>query len=98
MLLCRDLLMHLDYKSIFSIIMNFSNSHIKYFLISTYENTENSDITTGDARPVNLEAAPFFLPTPIESFYEKGWRYFNCGRKLSLWSRSQLNKWAQSNS
>jgi hypothetical protein len=84
--LCRDCLLHLPYRDIFSVLENLLRSDIKYFLFSTHTGCmRNTDIPTGANRALNLQIVPFNFPKPtlcIDDWIE-GW-------KLALWERSSL--------
>ena len=72
LLLCRDGLVHLSFADIFRAFRNIRSSSIRYLLATTFPAcTQNEDITTGDWRVLNLEAAPFHLPTPLELINEQ---------------------------
>lgn len=86
-ILCRDCLVHLSYKKIFSTLRNIRNSPIKYLLTTTFTNHSNVDIITGNWRPLNLEAPPFNFPKPIAVFYEgNNENEENADKALALWS------------
>lgn len=86
-ILCRDCLVHLSYKDIFSALRNIRNSSTKYLLTTTFPNHDNVDIITGNWRPVNLEALPFNFPKPLLLFYE-GYNDNEeyADKALALWS------------
>lgn len=66
LLFCRDCLVHLSYSAIGHFFENLLNSEIHYLMTTTFtDRSENRDITTGDWRPLNFEAAPFQFPTPV---------------------------------
>lgn len=72
LVLCRDCLVHFSYQDAFRVLQNICDSESKYLLTTTFtDRTSNSDIATGRWRPVNLEIAPFGLPTPLEVINEK---------------------------
>lgn len=83
--LCRDCLLHFSYDFIFKTILTFIKSNVSYWLVSTYPSCEiNCDIEIGDARPVNLERAPFHFPAPIEYLRDGG------PRVIGVWPRESL--------
>ena len=83
--LCRDCLLHFSFENIFKTIFAFLNSDIPLWLISTYPSCEvNTDISTGDHRPLNLEKAPFSFPPPRE-FLQDGHP-----RRIGVWSKESL--------
>lgn len=66
LILCRDLLVHLNNKQVKKAIDNIKNSNSKYLLATTFTDVyENVDILTGEWRPINLCIPPFNLPDPI---------------------------------
>jgi hypothetical protein len=86
-ILCRDCLVHLSYKDIFSALENIRNSSIKYLLTTTFPNHNNVNIVTGNWRPINLEALPFDFPKPIALYYEDYNELNENGDKaLALWN------------
>ena len=65
LMIVRDCLFHLSYEDIFSFTSNLKKSNIKFLLTSTYivdNNFQNSNIKTGDARPIDLFSEPFKFP------------------------------------
>jgi glycosyltransferase involved in cell wall biosynthesis len=62
---CRDCFVHLPFSRILDAIRLFKISGAKYLLTTTFPDRENFDISTGDWRPLNLQAEPFLWPTPI---------------------------------
>jgi SAM-dependent methyltransferase len=67
MIMCRDCLIHLPFRKIRAALANFRRSGSTY-LLTNYDAfvKRNEDIPTGHYRPLNLTAAPFSLPEPIE--------------------------------
>lgn len=64
-IMCRDCLVHYSFSDIEHALRNFKSSESKYLLTTTFpEAPTNSDIVTGQWRPLNLEAAPFNWPEP----------------------------------
>lgn len=71
LLLCRDCLVHLSYADIANALANIRRSEITYLLTTTFTaEPDFQDVVTGDWRPINLEAAPFSFPTPVELLLE----------------------------
>lgn len=71
LMLCRDCLIHLSFRDINKFLRNLHDSGILYLLTNTYPEREtNTDILTGQFRPVNLEKAPFSFPQPLWTAYE----------------------------
>ena len=88
LILCRDCLVHLCYKDIFSTLYNFRRSGAQYLLTTTHTNqASNKDINTGEWRPLNLQQPPFYFPKPLIIINE-GCTEFNgaaCDKSLALW-------------
>lgn len=87
-ILCRDCLVHFSFKDITSTIKNFKKSKSKYLLTTTFTGlSRNSNIFTGQWRPINLQLPPFNFPEPIKLINEKcteaGGKYSD--KSLGLW-------------
>jgi hypothetical protein len=66
LLFIRDCFVHLSYDDIYISINNIKSSGCKYLLTTTFTNHNiNTDITTGDWRPINLQEKPFNFPNPL---------------------------------
>lgn len=64
--LCKDCLQHLSHGDVARVLINFSNSSIKWALISNHVDViANTDICTGDFRHLDLRRPPFNLPEPL---------------------------------
>lgn len=80
LILCRDCLIHLSFKDIFSVLNNFKKSSSVYLLTTTYKNIkQNTDIFTGSFRKTDLTLPPFNFPNPEFEIREENDKY------LSLW-------------
>lgn len=65
-LLCRDCLLHFSFADIRRALATIKASAVSYLLTTTFPLcVENEDITTGDWRVLNLQAAPFDFPPPL---------------------------------
>jgi hypothetical protein len=63
---CRDCLFHFSYNDIKKTLVNFSNSKVKYILLSNHEGIfPNNDIETGGFRYLDLRKKPFKFKEPI---------------------------------
>jgi hypothetical protein len=89
---CRDCLFHLPTDFIRRALINFSKSTIPFALITSYRARlmhHNLDVGFGGFRFLDLERAPFFLPTPMARIPD-----FVVGsefpRYVCLWSREQI--------
>jgi hypothetical protein len=95
LILCRDCLVHLSFKDLWSALRNICDSGSIYLLATTFtERTENKDITTGHWRRINLQVAPFMLPPPLailnEQCTEGGGD--NADKSLGLWKTDDIAK------
>lgn len=93
LILCRDALVHLSNKDIWSAISNFKASGSDYILTTTFPNVEkNASIPTGMWRPLNLQRQPFNFPPPMKIYSEKNENLdFRYGEKcLGLWRLENL--------
>ncbi len=88
---CRDCLVHLSFRDIGKTLKNLKRSKIEYVVTTTFPAmTANSDIVTGDWRPLNVEAAPLRFPKPIKIIAE-GAKYGAYGEKcMGVWRISDL--------
>lgn len=93
MMICRDCFLHLSFRDTKKVLQNFIGSGIPLLLTTTYVNNgqfANRDIATGDARGIDLFAAPYNFdkdvlfriedpktPTPV--------------REMCLWTREQIS-------
>lgn len=90
--ICRDCLFHFSYRDIYLTLSNFARSETAYLLTTTYVNETgfaNTDIRTGDARPIDLFAPPFCLPrSPL--FVVDDWAAPELPRQMVLFDRQQI--------
>lgn len=89
---CRDCLFHLPFEAIHAAFKNFAASGIGHALITTHRARmlhRNLDVSFGGFRFVDLERAPFFLPSPLARIpnYRPGKEF---PRYVCLWSRDQI--------
>lgn len=70
LIVCRDCLVHFSYRHIRRALKNIKKSGATYLLTTTFPNSINSNITTGDWFMLDLEAPPFSFPEPIERHNE----------------------------
>lgn len=92
LIICRDMLAHLNNEQIFTVLRNFKKSGSKYILMTTgVTTTSNSDIQTGDWRRLNLELSPFNLPRPRALIAEDVPFEFERGKHLGLWLLSDID-------
>lgn len=96
--LCRDCLFHLSYADIAKVWRAFLASPGQFALLTSHTAQDgrpvvNRDIATGDARPIDLTAAPFHLPAPLEAITD--FTPPSHPRIVGLWSRAQLETGAK---
>ena len=88
LILCRDCLVHLSYKDIFSALRNFKRSNSKYLLTTTFKSRKiNRNIFSGGWRPLNLELPPFNFPKAAKIINE------NCTEADGKYSDKSLGLW-----
>lgn len=93
LILCRDLLVHLSFKDVRATLQNFCRSGSKYLLTSTFTARDpNTDIHTGQWRPLNLQRPPFSFPQPLELIVERctEWNGYWADKCLGLWRVEHL--------
>lgn len=90
LMICRACLYHLSYADTRRVLENFVASNIPYFLTTTHKgNFQNSDITTGYYRLMNLFAAPYNFPRDV-LFRIDDWKAPGPQVEMCLWSRAQV--------
>jgi hypothetical protein len=92
-LLCRDCLVHFSNKDVLAALRNFKASGITYLLTTTFvDHSLNTDIITGEWRPLNLQRPPFNFPPPMrvisERYMEEQGQYIDKG--LALWKMKDI--------
>jgi hypothetical protein len=71
LILCRDCLVHLSFNDAMTALQNILRSDMTYLLTTTFsERRTNTDIVTGDWRPLNLQIDPFGFPAPLQLIVE----------------------------
>jgi len=89
LILCRDGLVHLSFADARAALRNFKRSGSRLLLATTFvDRTRNRDVRTGGWRPLNLQAAPFHLPSPIALIDEQ------CRHSGGLYRDKHLGLWA----
>jgi hypothetical protein len=89
----RDCLVHFSFRDICRTIGNIKRSNSKYLLTTTFTAQDrNTDIATGEWRPLNLQLPPFNFPKPIvvinENCTEVDGRYPD--KSLGLWQIANI--------
>jgi len=98
LVLCRDLLVHLDTRGIRKALRNIKASGATYLLTTTFtddRNYKNLPVFTKGVgwRPINFNLDPFNFPQPIKIINEgctEGEGRFQ-DKSLALWKLSELN-------
>jgi hypothetical protein len=86
--ICRELLFHLSYEQCFRALENLVASGARYYLLTSNRGYWlNFDIATGDWRELNLEAAPFRLPSPRLAVRDD---FQMPDRFIGVWERDEL--------
>ena len=88
LIFCRDLLVHLSYKSIVQALQNIKRSNAKYLLMTTFVNRQFKDIPDGGWRPISFFNAPFLFPKPLAIISE------NCTESYPSYIDKSLALWA----
>jgi len=69
---CRDCLVHFSEQHVWRALQNIARCNAKFLITTTFTHRTNAKkIETGQWRPLNLQAAPFALPKPIQLIDEK---------------------------
>lgn len=85
---CRDCLVHLSFKDGLAAIANIKRSGATYLLTTTnVDRQHNRKIVTGMWRPLNLQAAPFHFPEPLELINE------NCTEANGSFADKSIGLW-----
>ena len=93
LIFCRDCMVHFSDKDVGRAIENIRRSGARYLLTTTFCNRpSNPEITTGQWRPLNLQAAPFRLPAPERLISEEyaGSNGNYTDKQLALWKTRDL--------
>jgi hypothetical protein len=98
LIFCRDLLVHLDTKSILAALANMKKSGATYLLTTTFTNNRNYKnlpllSRSVGWRPINLELEPFNFPKPRLTLNEgctEGDGLFT-DKSLALWKLTDLD-------
>jgi hypothetical protein len=89
-ILAREILFHLSFADIFSVLRNAVSKQRNWlFITSDQLSSFNTDICSGDWRLLNLQRAPFNFPNPVYSIDDSG----VCpNRKLMAWTGAQISE------
>jgi hypothetical protein len=93
LVLCRDCLVHFSDNDIWRAVENLKRSGSRYLLTTTFlDLPANTDISTGDWRPLNLRQSPFDFGAPlavlVEGCTELDGAYAD--KALALWDIAAL--------
>lgn len=93
LILSRDCLVHFSARDVIAALRNFQRSRSSYLLTTTFTGRRhNISIETGRWRPINLEAPPFNLLSPMEIINEHctqgGGQYRD--KSLALWKLEHI--------
>ena len=83
----RDVLVHFSYSNIFLALKNICRSKSTYLLTTNFMAHENTDIQTGNWRPLNLSKSPFRFPEPLKVISE------GCTEEDGLYADKSLVLW-----
>jgi hypothetical protein len=85
---CRDALVHFSFSDVFRALDNIISSNSTYLITTTFvDRNKNTDILTGQWRPLNLQAHPFDFPAPIATIDER------CTEGDGSWGDKSLGVW-----
>ncbi len=88
LILCRDCLVHFPNVDVWQALRNLRASGAEYLLTTTFPKRDrNVDIVMGHWRPINLEAAPFCLPSPLRMINER------CTQRRGQYADKSLGLW-----
>lgn len=91
LIFCRECFIHFSNHDIQRTLDNFRQSDATYLLTTTHpELKKNIDIETGFWRPINLQAAPFSLPSPLKLLTEYASSNGVLGKSMGLWRIDDL--------
>lgn len=93
LILCRDGLVHLSTEDALKAVRNMKESCSRYMLVTTFPETkQNTDITAGQWRALNMQIAPFMFPPPLrlinEEYHEYGSIYSD--KSIGLWCLKEI--------
>jgi hypothetical protein len=93
LIFCRDCLVHLPVEEVKTVLRNFVKSGATWLLTTTFPiSGTNTEVRWSGWRPINLQAPPFHLPTPLqlinEECTEDNGKYAD--KSLALWRLADL--------
>jgi len=89
LVICRDCLVHFSDRLIRKAVRNIRRSQSTYLLTTSFPEHSNSDIVTGNWRPLNLCRPPFDFPPPIQLINEGHSSPYG-DKSLGLWRIARL--------
>lgn len=94
MIICRDVLAHLDYETACKVLRNLKASGSTFLLATNHQSGKpNKPITAGNHHPYDLALSPFNLPEPLVVIEEMTAEAesFKDGKTMGLWLLQDLN-------
>jgi hypothetical protein len=91
-LLCRDCLVHLPLEFSLHAVANWKLAGFKYVIATTFPGAENRETPLGKWRRLDMQAAPFNLPSPAAIIRERAHDPAdpNNAKSLALWRTEDL--------
>lgn len=87
LIFCRDCFVHLPYSEIKKALQNIKKSGSKYLLTTSFPKHNNTDISMGNWRPIDLQKPPFDLGKPIFTLNE------NCTEDGGIYNDKSVCLW-----
>jgi SAM-dependent methyltransferase len=93
LILCRDAFIHFSFADVLRAVANFRKSGSTFLLTTSFiDHPRNEDARTGGWRPLNLQAAPFHFPEPLERIHDTPLDGSHAGKRLCLWRLDSLGR------
>jgi SAM-dependent methyltransferase len=86
LLLCKDVLQHLDNSRVAGVLRNLANA--RYWLVANDFHPVNFDCLTGDTRPINITAAPFAVDARPLAAWDGKVAFLGCSEEVHNRSQS----------
>lgn len=90
----RDCFVHLTDEQVLKSLRNIVSSGATYLMTTTFPNVETNNVSDlkDRWRPINLQLAPFNLPSPM-LLIDDSWNdnYFDANKKMGVWSVADLS-------
>ena len=86
MVICRDALVHMDFRDCFRALRNITGSGAKYLLTTTFTLHENEEIDEMRMwRPLNMMSSPFNFGRPLVLLNEGNYHPMFCDKAVGVW-------------